>query len=434
MIFSILATVCIFIVGFLLFLIFFEPSLRYAAKQPACPIDSDEFLWILGAAADTQLRTAWEIEVLTEGSIFYEDELRAIEQAGRSVHIEAFLFTPSAVTRRFVEALTERAKAGVNVRVVLDYVGSFFCPQSYFADLRKAGGVVAWYQPFRWYTFKRLNNRTHRELIIIDGMVGFIGGAGIAGHWSVGDNNGLPPWRDMMCRVRGDLVIGLQTTFAENWLEATGEILDMSAEFPQYNFDPPPVAAAESGGGTLRGLVVSSAPSAGRATRARILFQMLLVSAKKTIHINSPYFLPDRSARNVMIKAARERGVKIRVITPGDANNHPATRRASRRVYGELLRAGIEIHEYQPGMIHKKALVIDDIWSVVGSTNFDTRSFGLNDEVNLAVLDAEVARKLQEQFAIELAHSRPITYEHWQQRPRWERILSFLGWIMERQE
>lgn len=429
MTFSIIAFVCIGLVLFLLFLILFEPSLRYAVSRPDVPIGSDAFLSLLAAVADVDVHGCSEIEVLTGGSAFYEAELQAIRAAKHSVHLEAFLFTPSAVAQKFVEALTERARAGVHVRVVLDWVGSFPCPNKYFDELRSAGGQVAWYQPLRWYTFKRFNNRTHRELLVVDGQIGFIGGAGIAAHWDVGDNDGKAPWRDMMCRVRGDLVIGLQTTFTENWLESTGEILDVAEEFHLTKpGDDSPAA------GAVRGLVVISSPTAGRASRARIVFQVLLASACKTIHINSPYFLPDKSARAELIKAARDRGVKIKIITPGRNNNHRMTGLASQRIYGELLKEGIEIHEYEPGMIHKKSLVVDGVWSVVGSTNFDTRSFGLNDEVNLAALDEGLARRLREDFEQELANSRQVTYEQWLRRPMYQRLLAIVGRIMERQE
>jgi cardiolipin synthase len=179
--------------------------------------------------------------------------------------------------------------------------------------------------------------------------------------------------------------------------------------------------------------VIISTPSAARSTRARILFQVLLASAQKTIYINSPYFLPDRSARAELIRAV-ERGVRVVVLVPGASNNHYITRLASRRHYGQLLHGGIEIHEYQPGMIHKKSLVVDGIWSVVGSTNFDTRSFGINDEVNLASLDKELAARLEQDFAAELAQCRRISLELWEQRTIGERILSLAGFVLQRQQ
>ena len=427
-IFSVIAWV---VLGVLLLLVLFEPPLRYEVVAPPLPIDSDQFLCLLGALADAQVLRHSSVEILLGGEAFYESELEAIRGARRSVHIEAFLFTPGAITDQFIQALTERAKAGVQVRLVLDAIGCFHTPNRYFRDLRAAGGKVEWYQPIRWYTLKRVNNRTHRELMVIDGELGFIGGAGVAPHW-LGGERGERPWRDMMCRVRGELVTGLQTAFAENWLESSNCILSDPAEFPlAIGGETPEQRAKEPPG--VRGMVVISTPTAARSTRARIVFQMLLASAKKSIHINSPYFLPDRSARQELLRAV-QRGVKVRVMTPGAANNHPLTRLTSRGLYGELLKGGVEIYEYQPGMIHKKALVVDGIWSVVGSTNFDTRSFGLNDEINLAAMDAPLANRLIHDFEEEKSQSAGITYDDWRNRSAWEKLISLMGLVLQRQE
>jgi cardiolipin synthase len=178
---------------------------------------------------------------------------------------------------------------------------------------------------------------------------------------------------------------------------------------------------------------VIGTPSPARSSRARVLFQVLLAAARESIDINSPYFLPDSSARRELIAAAR-RGVRVRIITPGRANNHPVARRASRKRYGELLKAGVEIDEFQPGMIHAKILVVDCLWSVVGSTNFDSRSFDLNDEVNMAVLDRELAGRLRVDFERDRALSRPVTYAEWENRPIGEKALAMLGLFLERQE
>jgi len=429
MLFHIVALVALGIVAVLLFLVLFEPPLRYEVAPPPLSLDSDEFLCLLGALADAQVHRQSAVEVLSGGEVFYPAELEAIRAARRSVHIEAFLFTPGGITDRFLEALTERARAGVRVRLVLDAIGCFHTPNRYFRGLCAAGGEVFWYQPIRWYTLKRVNNRTHRELIVIDGEVGFIGGAGIAPHW-LGGEKGERPWHDMMCRVRGPLVGGLQTTFAENWLESSDQVLDGSDNFPRCL--APDSTAGHEAAGQVNGMVVISTPTAARSTRARVVFQVLLASARKSILINSPYFLPDRSARKELIGAVK-RGVKVTVITPGQANNHPLARVTSRRLYGQLLRAGAEIFEYQPGMIHKKAMVVDGVWVVVGSTNFDARSFGLNDEVNLAAIDADLAARLERDFEAEKSQSRQITYEQWRRRPVFEKLLSLPGLLIQRQ-
>jgi cardiolipin synthase len=290
------------------------------------------------------------------------------------------------------------------------------------------GGRVEWYHPLGLLTLPRINNRTHRELLIVDGRVGFIGGAGIADHWLLDQKKLLGKgkkrrWRDTMFRVEGKAVMNLQSTFAENWLEASGEVITGKHYFPFCEAS-----------GRMRVMVVNSSPSAGRSTRARMLYQTLLAAAQKSIHITTPYFLPDRSARAEMIRAIKDRGVKVTIITPGRHADHLLTRRSSRRLYGELLEAGAEIYEYKPSMIHTKTMVIDGLWSVVGSTNFDNRSFGLNDEVNLAAFDPGLAGRIEEDFARDKARSRAVSLREWRRRSVFERAHELFGWLLERQQ
>ncbi|MBM3774553.1 MAG: cardiolipin synthase B [Acidobacteria bacterium] len=409
--------------GFLLFLALFGPTHRYKiTRSPKIQLDSPEFVQAIEILADARVYKGNRVEVLDDGPVFYEAELEAIRQARRSVNLEAYIFQKGEVTRRFLAALTERARAGVKVNLVLDSVGSFASWNSYFRDLRAAGGRLAWYHDFRWHSWPRYNNRTHRELIVIDGSIGFIGGAGFADNWLKGRRQ-RPRWRDTMFGVEGPAVAGMQATFAENWLEASGEILFGKEYFP----------LCEPRGETAA-MIVNSSPSAGASTRARMLFQTLLASAQREILITTPYFLPDSSARAEMVRAVRERGVDLRVIAPGRHNDHLLTRRSSRRLYGELLRGGVRIYEYRPSMIHTKSMVVDGLWSVVGSTNFDHRSFGLNDEVNLAADDAALAGRLKEDFERDLARCREITLRQWIRRSLWERLHEWLGWTLERQQ
>ena len=414
------------IVAVLFFLILFEPGLRYRVTASE-PVDSPEFMDLLAAIINARVFDGSRVRVHSSGVAIYEAQIRAIASARSTVHVEAYLFLRGAAGDRFLAALTEAARRGVKVRVVVDAIGSFLTPDRYFDGLRAAGGRVAWYQPIRWYTLKRFNNRTHRELLVVDGRAGFIGGAGIADYWLPGPVRGRP-WRDTVVEVTGDLVAGLQTSFLENWLEASGDILAGADEFPYAESRPPREETGE-----VAGLVVNSTPSAGRGTRARMLFQLFLASARQSIRINSPYFVPDRSALEELVRAAK-RGVSVVVVTPGPLNNHPIARLASRRRYGELLAAGVEIHEYQPTMIHAKVLVVDGLWTILGSTNFDNRSFGLNDEVNAALRDAALAQRMEADFAADLAQSRRVTLEEWTRRPVRERVLAALGMALERQE
>jgi len=421
--FLVIAYVAIAALALLLFLALFAPGLAY--KISACetdPLDSDDFICVLEAITDSKIHRHGRVEVLTNGEVFYEAELDAIRRARHSVNIEAYIFQKGEVTREFVEALTERARSGVKVRIVLDAVGSFATWESYFAELRAAGGRVCWYHPLRWYTVARFNNRTHREIVVVDGRVAFVGGAGFADHWRKGDERN-PRWRDTMVRVEGEAVTSIQAGFIENWLEASGEILTGREFFPPNEVEDP-----------LEAIVVDSSPSTGGSTRARILYQTLLASARKSLQITTPYFLPDRSARAEMVRAVRERGVELKIIVPGGHSDHLLTRRSSRRLFGDLLQAGAKIYEYEPAMIHAKTMIVDGAWSVVGSTNFDNRSFGLNDEINLAARDKKLAARLAEDFATDLAESREVTYEEWRRRSIFERMHEWLGWVLERQQ
>lgn len=421
--FNVIAIIAIAFLSLMLFLALFEPSLPYKITHaPAVSIDSKEFLHIIEALSDAQIHPRTRINILTNGEVYYEAELEAISKARHSINIEAYIFQKGVVASRFVKALTERAQSGVQVNIVLDAIGSFATWNSYFKELRDAGGRVCWYHPFNWHTLPRINNRTHRELFIIDGEVGFIGGAGVADHWLIG-KPGKPRWRDTMFRVEGGAVASLQAAFAENWLEASGEILIGAEYFPFCETD-----------GTASALVVDSSPTVGTSTRARILYQALLASAQESIYITTPYFLPDRGVRRELVRAIRERGVEIKIITPGKQSDHVLTRRSSRRLYGELLEAGAEIYEYEPAMIHTKSLIVDRTWSVVGSTNFDNRSFGLNDEVNLAAFDRQLAERLELDFRQDVAVSRAVSYDEWRRRSIFERAHEWLGWVLERQQ
>lgn len=418
-----IAIIAIALQALTIFLAFFEPSLKYKITEaPSHPLDSERFRQLVAALADSEMHSQTRVEVLKNGDFFYEAELDAIRRSRKSVNIEAYIFQRGELTRRFVSALAERARAGVKVNMVLDGIGCFATPRSYFDELHTYGGRVEWYHPIRWYTLPRINNRTHRELIIIDGEIGFLGGAGFADHWYKKTKK-VPRWRDTMFRVEGEAVTAMQAAFLENWLEASGEILTGDAYFCF------PAVDQQS-----HVMIVDSTPSAGESTRGRMLFQVLLASATKSIRITTPYFLPDHSVREEIICAVRDRRVDVRIITPGQHNDHLLTRRSSRRLYGDLLKAGVRIFEYQPSMIHAKSLVIDDLWCAVGSTNFDHRSFSINDEVNLAASEERMASELNAHFAEDVLHSNEITYDQWLRRPIWERMHEGLGWFVERQE
>jgi cardiolipin synthase len=418
---SILATISLIVVIAWLLLALFQPHQKYTIAGTIPPPGSDEFFRVLENVTDAKVVGGNRIQVLANGENFYEAELRAIREAQSSVHLEAYIFESGEIAQRFLDALVECAKNGIKVRVVVDAVGALTTRKNFFQPLIEAGGKMSFYHPLNWYQWDRYNHRTHREILVVDGKIGFIGGAGVADHWHKGEKR-HPRWRDTMARVEGPVVGHMQSTFIENWLEASGELLVDAELYPKIK-EP----------GKSPALVVNSPAGASKSTRARMLFQTLIAAARSTVYLQTPYFLPDVSFRNELIRAAR-RGVSVKVINPGHRTDHALTRSASRRLYGELIENGIEIYEYQPAMMHVKALMIDGEWSVIGSTNTDNRSFELNDEVNLASYDGQMTQELTEQFVEDLRHSKRITYDEWKRRPLWERTTESFGRLIERQQ
>jgi cardiolipin synthase A/B len=421
--FVVLAVLAIVAQAIVIFVALFDGGPRYKVSAPSSDsLESDGFLYMLEALTDSKVNRHTTLEVLTNGENFYDAELQAIAAAQSTINLEAYIFHRGDVAGRYVQALAERARAGVKVNVLFDGLGSSTTTESYLKPLRDAGGRVGWYHALRWNTLPRYNNRSHRELLIVDGKTGFIGGAGIADQW-LHDQKKSRRWRDTMVRVQGDAVPNLQATFAENWLESCGEILTGPEYFP--------ICDKQQGGAVL---VVNSTPSGGGSTRARMLMQLLVASAKRSILITTPYFLPDSSMSDALVQAARERGVEVKIVVPGPHADHLLTRSSGRRAYGKLLRAGARVYEYQPSMLHAKILTIDSTWGVVGSTNFDHRSFGINDEVNLAACDRPFAARLERDFHRDVAESREITLREWNRRSLLERAPELLGWVFERQQ
>jgi cardiolipin synthase len=414
---SILAIAIFMLVGL------FAPGLRYSlVAPPQGPVDAPAFSNELESLVSSKITRHNKIEVLENGENFYQAELDAMRQARRSINVEAYIFHKGKVTGEVLDVLTDRARAGVHVNVVIDALGSLSTPKRYFKQLKEVGGHVEWYNRLRLHNWFITNNRTHREIIIVDGSTAFVGGAGYADWWRFGTKK-EPRWRDTMVRVQGDAVRGLQGAFMENWLEASGEILDGTDYFPQLNIDP----------GDATALVISSTPSTGGSTRSRVLFQTFIAAARKSIYITTPYFSPDDSMRNELVRA-KKRGVTVKLIVPGKHNDHALTRSSGRSAYGDLLKVDSDIYEYESSMIHAKVTIIDGIWSVVGSTNLDSRSFGINDEVNLAVLNPQVAERLSQDFEEDASHSRKVTLAEWEKRSLFERLLEGISWVFERQQ
>lgn len=408
------------VLAWLLWLLLFERGPSYRTSDPLHELSDDERIRRLSALLGTPAQAIHSMRLVQEGPGLYEAQIAAIRAATSSIHLEAYIFYPGCIADAVLDALAERARAGVQVRVIIDAIGSFRTHLKRFTALKAAGGRVRWYHPLRWHLFLRWNSRTHRNILVVDGRTAFVGGAGVADHWG---RTEPAPWRDCLVRVTGPIVKSVQSVFAENWLECAGELLVGDEMFPE-----PPAADV-----IAEGLAVGSTPTAGRSTRARMLVQYLLATARESIDLSTPYFVPDRGIRRELL-AAVSRGVRVRICTGGPYGDHGIVRRAGRRRYGPLLEAGIGIWEYASHMLHAKILVIDGRWCLLGSTNIDHRSFGLNDEVNLLIRGEALAGELQATFEGYLAGSTRTDLEQWKRRGWGERFLAALGRIIERHQ
>ena len=406
-------------VAWLIFAVLFTPHIPYHIEADT-DATSDHFVHVLESICQTHLEPGNRVEVLANGDTFYPAMLDAIRGARETVNMEAYIFKKGDIGGQFIEALSGRAKAGVRVTLVMDAIGSFGAYHSCKAQLEAAGCRVAAYQELTWYRLARLNNRTHRELLIVDGEVAFVGGAGVADWWAK-PQHGKPMWRDMMLRIQGPVVSDVQGVFAENWLECCGEILVGPDTYKPHH----PI-------GGVAAFAIKSSPS-DRSTASRALFQALVEGATDTVLISTPYFLPDRAFREAICRTTA-RGVKMMVIVPGATTDQRWVRLASRRLYGQMLDAGVRIFEYKPGMTHVKMLLVDGLWSVVGTTNFDNRSFEHNDEVNVAFRSTTVTARITRDFEADLACSDEIDRTRWRRRPLWEKLIGTSAWILERQQ
>jgi cardiolipin synthase len=406
-------------IAWLILVTLFTPHIPYHIEGDL-DATSDHFVQVLESTCLTTLKPGNKIEIFTDGSSFYPAMLDAIRSACETVNMECYIFKKGEIGDKFIAALAERGRAGVRVTVVMDAIGSFGAFHQSARPLREAGCRVEPYQKMTWYRLGRLNNRTHRELLVIDGRIAFAGGAGVADWWAK-PTKGKPMWRDSMARIEGPVVSHIQGVVAENWLECCGEILTG----PETYKPPTKVGASPA-------FTVKSSPS-DRATVNRVLFQTLIEGSNRRVHIATPYFLPDKAFRQAFIRTAR-RGVAVTVIVPGWQTDQRWVRLASRRMYGTLLEAGVRIFEYEPGMTHVKTLIVDDLWSAVGTTNLDNRSFEHNDEVNVVVRDPAIAARLTTDFDSDIAKSNEITLDAWRRRPVWEKLIGSVAWILERQQ
>jgi|SRR5689334_1295646 len=382
----------------------------YSIKDP-------QFERTMGVLLGPVILPGNRVDSYVNGDEIFPPMLAAIRAARRTISFETYIYWSGKVGDEFAEALAERARAGVKVHVLLDWVGSSKMDRKLLETMESAGAEVRRFHQPAWYSLNRLNNRTHRKLLIVDGITGFTGGVGIADEWS-GHAQDPKHWRDTHFRVVGPAVAQMQAVFGDNWVKATGVVLHGSDYFP--NIEPAGDDPAQ---------MFSSSPSGGSQSM-ELMYLLIINAAVHTIDLSAAYFVPDEISRDTIV-AALTRGVRVRIITPGPHIDAETVRRASRALWGDLLAAGAEIYEYQPTMYHVKVLIADRFLVSVGSTNFDDRSFHLNDEATLNVFDEKFAGRQEEIFERDLAVSRRMTIGQWRSRPFlekiWEHAAALLG-------
>lgn len=348
------------------------------------------------------------VTALHNGVEIFPAMLAAIRSAERSITFETYIYWSGAIGREMSEALSERAQAGVPVHVTIDWAGSVKLDQVLVDAMSAAGVQIERYRPLSWYNLGRFNNRTHRKLLVVDGRVAFTGGVGIADHWS-GQAEDPDHWRDSHFRVEGPAVAQFQAAFGDNWMKMTGQVLGGEAYYP---------ALREVG--TMQAQLFIASP-AGGSESMHLMYLMAVASAVRSIDLAAAYFVPDQMLIEALLDA-RRRGVRVRVLLPGPHIDSEAVRVASKREWGPLLQDGVEIHLYQPTMYHTKMLIVDTALVSVGSTNFDLRSFRLNDEASLNVFDTGFATQMTAVFELDLRRAEAFTYAMWKSRPLRQRI------------
>lgn len=359
------------------------------------------------------------IKALVNGDEIFPPMLEAIRGARKTICFETYIYWSGTIGREFAEALAQRAQAGVKVNVLLDWAGSFKMDQELMDLMKDAGVEVRKYHPLRWYNVSRMNNRTHRKILVVDGSIAFTGGVGIADNW-LGHAQDADHWRDSHYRIAGPVAAQMQAAFLDNWIKTSGEVLHGEDYFPELK-----------PAGEHYAQVFKSSSSEGSES-ARLLYLLSIASAEKTIYIANAYFVPDDLSLDTLIQALR-RGVALKILLPGKHIDTEPVRRASRARWGEILQAGGRIYEYQPTMYHCKIMVVDDVWTTVGSTNFDSRSFRLNDEANLNVYDRAFATEQIARIEDDLRHAREITLDEWTRRPLREKLLEHTAALLRSQ-
>ncbi|MEO8836544.1 MAG: phospholipase D-like domain-containing protein [Caldimonas sp.] len=376
-------------------------------------LDDPSFARELGVLLGPPFVPGNRVTVLRNGDEIFPAMLAAIHGAARTIDFESYIYWSGDIGRTFADALAERARAGVQVHVLLDAIGAAKMDDSLIAEMAAAGVQLRKYHPVSWYDIDRLNNRTHRKLLVTDGRIGFTGGVGIAPQWT-GHAEDPDHWRDTHFRVDGPVVSQMQAVFLDNWVKVTGEVLHGADYFP-----------ALASAGDERAQMFSSSPTGGSESM-ELMYLLAITSASRTIDLSSAYFVPDDLTVRALVAALR-RGVKVRIIVPGSHIDSETSRMASRARWGTPLAFGALIAEYEPTMYHCKVMIVDGLLTSVGSTNFDNRSFRLNDEASLNVLDAAFAAEQTRIFEDDLLKAKTVSFAEWSDRPWREKAGDWLA-------
>jgi cardiolipin synthase len=390
-----------------------EPDTKLRVKQ------AGEFRALLPSIAgltNSALESGNSVQLLENGVGFVPPVLRDIAAARESVHVESFIWEDGAIARQLAALLVQKAHQGVEVRVLVDGSGGRGLKGEVQEMLEKAGITVAHFHPLRVSNLGRMNNRDHRKLMIIDGRIGYIGGYCIADEWT-GNAQDKKHYRDTGLRITGPVVNRLQAAFCENWIEETGEIPAGDKYFPKI---------APTGPTTAH--LAYTSPD-GSVSSVQILYYLAIKAAKHEILIQNPYLLPDDAAIAALEEAV-DRGVDVRIMVPSDdATDNPLVQHASHHHFGTLLKRGVKVFEYRKTLLHQKLIVIDGVWSCVGSTNFDDRSFQLNDEVSIGVLDPALAAQLRTAFDSDLRYARQRQFQEWSERSLWHKLVDGVAYL-----
>ena len=373
-----------------------------------------EALPSIAGATHGELLQGNKVELLQNGDGFFPPLLAAIAAAKETVHLESYVWWKGEICGQVAEALARKAEQGVEVRVLLDASGSSRMDDKLLERMKKAGVKLAKYRPLRFSNLARVNSRDHRKIVVVDGRIGFIFGHGIAEEW-VGNAQDKDHWRDTGARLEGPIVGALQSAFTENWVEETGEVLVGERFFPKLQ--PAGSIAAH----------LAYHFNHGSVSAVDLLYRIAFVSAQKQLWIQNPYLAADDAMLDLIGQAA-ERGVDVRVMLPGEITDAQIVRHAGHSHFANLLRRGVKIYEYQKTLNHQKVMIIDGLWSHLGSTNLDNRSFESNDEVSLGIVDPEIAAQLAAAFEDDLRSCREIRLDAWLREPWSHRLRDRLSW------